>query len=346
MRWGAGTLTGGLLILVLASAPAEGAMVRAGGDDVFAGAEFRETEPEPNQVRMRVDRRAEGVSFRDLQSPITATRKCESVTADRADCAIAPRILLFLEVFTGEGEDKIISEGRDRYVGKAFSFVSLRSGPGSDQVLGGRAGEAILPGPGDDHVEAGGGDDFIFTESEGDGADHYDGGAADGDVSYAQRQTRTYADFDGVADDGATGEGDNLINIHGVTGGDAADTLIGDDLDNELMGGRGPDTLASAGGEDFIAGGPGGDEIDAGPGQDFIFDFGDPGVDDIDCGFGRDFVFADDHDDLSGCERVLNPEALEPVGPIFRDARRDLRKRGFTLSGESALERRKAALEG
>jgi RTX calcium-binding nonapeptide repeat (4 copies) len=340
MRWGAGTLIGGMLMLAVATTPAGAAMARAGDEGFFAFADFRETEPEPNQVRVRVTPRGDRVSFRDLASPIVPARKCDDVpgVSFRADCVLDRRFGLEVFVSTGEGDDKITSEARDRYFGGILSFVTLLAGPGEDRVLGGRASEFILPGSGDDLVEAGGGDDLMFAESEGDGADTYDGGAADGDVSYGLRETRTYADFDGVADDGAEGEGDNLINIHGVTGGRAADTLIGDDIENELIGLRGPDQLEGAGGEDFLVGGKGGDEINAGPGQDFVFDFGEPGADVIDCGYGRDFAFADEGDDVRGCERVFGPS-----GPIFRDAKRDLLKRGFTLAGEGALERRKAA---
>ena len=82
--------------------------------------------------------------------------------------------------------------------------------------------------------------------------------SAGGDtVSY---QTRTYdaagsagvtADLDGVADDGAAGEGDEVeADVEALTGTLRDDTLTGSTHDNALIGGLGVDRLAGGAGAD------------------------------------------------------------------------------------------------
>ena len=55
----------------------------------------------------------------------------------------------------------------------------------------GPASESIFPEDGDDTVHAGGGDDAMFADADGDGADVFDGGAGSGDVSYEEREERS-----------------------------------------------------------------------------------------------------------------------------------------------------------
>jgi hypothetical protein len=128
--------------------------------------------------------------------------------------------------------------------------------------------------------------------------------------------------LDGNANDGAAGEGDNVEpDVEDVTGGSAADTLVGNNSDNQLDGGAGDDTISGGGGNDGLLGGPGRDTIDGGSGRDLLN--GGSGADTLqtrdgltdraECGGGTDTVLGEARDDISGdCENValLPPSAL------------------------------------
>jgi hypothetical protein len=128
--------------------------------------------------------------------------------------------------------------------------------------------------------------------------------------------------LDGNADDGASGEGDNVgTDVEDVTGGSAADTLTGNAADNELVGGAGDDTIAGGDGNDGLAGGAGRDTIDGGGGRDDIqggagadtLKSRDGLTDRVDCGGGTDGVQSEARDDVAGnCENVAvaKPSAL------------------------------------
>jgi Ca2+-binding RTX toxin-like protein len=81
-----------------------------------------------------------------------------------------------------------------------------------------------------------------------------------------------------------------LVSIEGAKGGSYADTLIGDDRDNnfdggggfdKISGGKGNDTVNGAAGNDTLAGGLGNDILTGGSGSD-LFQF--------ETGWGRDTI--------------------------------------------------------
>src|SRR6185295_14762220 len=75
--------------------------------------------------------------------------------------------------------------------------------------------------------------------------------------------------IDGVANDGDTGEGDNVkTDVETVVGGDGADTLTGSSGNNKLVGGIGNDSLNGAAGDDILDGGVGADVMVGGAGND------------------------------------------------------------------------------
>jgi Ca2+-binding RTX toxin-like protein len=96
----------------------------------------------------------------------------------------------------------------------------------------------------------------------GTGADILNGGAGTADVvTYVSRSADVTVDIDGAADDGETGENDNVqTDVETLTGGSGIDTLTGSSAANTLNGGGGNDTLDGATGADVLNGGGGTDD--------------------------------------------------------------------------------------
>lgn len=101
----------------------------------------------------------------------------------------------------------------------------------------------------------------------GTGADRMLGGPGEDFVVYFDRARDLTITLDDQANDGETGEGDNLLGsidlIFGglandsITGREGNETLIGDEGNDLLDGGAGEDTLDGGGGADVYRGGTG-----------------------------------------------------------------------------------------
>ena len=77
------------------------------------------------------------------------------------------------------------------------------------------------------------------------------GGAGEDLADYTSHAQPVALSLDGLANDGAAGEGENLgADIENLRGGSGDDTLTGDARDNVLDGGRGADTIAGGAGTD------------------------------------------------------------------------------------------------
>ena len=112
-------------------------------------------------------------------------------------------------------------------------------------------------------------------------------------MTYSRRTSPVFADLDGLAGDGASGEGDNIAtDVENITGGSEDDVLVGDADPNQLTGGDGDDRLAGRGGDDYLSGGNGDDIA-----------WGDEGVDNLYGGAGSDSLFARDF--ISGNDRLF-----------------------------------------
>ena len=128
---------------------------------------------------------------------------------------------------------------------------AINGGSGAD-VLGGNNGANTLNG--------GAGDDVLAGAL---GADVLIGGEGVDSVSYVTRTADLTVTLDGVADDGESGEGDNVgVDIENVTGGLGDDTITGSAAANTLLGGPGDDVLDGAAGADLLSGGIGIDTVD------------------------------------------------------------------------------------
>jgi len=128
---------------------------------------------------------------------------------------------------------------------------------GNDTINGGGGNDTICAGDGTDSIDGGPGADAVF------------GGGGTDVVTYASRTANVAVRLDGAANDGASGEGDNVgIDVENVIGGGGADTLIGSAVANTILGGNGNDLLLGGSAKDRLFGGAGNDTLGGGAGAD------------------------------------------------------------------------------
>jgi Ca2+-binding RTX toxin-like protein len=229
----------------------------------------------------------------------------------------------------GAEQDMLVGgEGADTLDGGAGTD-HLFGEDGNDVLAGGGGNDWLFPGPGTDRVDGGPGNDSIPMGDAPNGADSVYGGAGRDRVSYENRAARVVASLDGVAGDGAAGEGDNLRrDVEVLVGGAGDDVLRGNAAGNtlnglagndELYGDAGADDLYGAGGNDRLfgegdadtlygeagndhleggeandglVGGPGSDTLRGGEDDDTLHEEGDlTGTDDLGGGAGRDRAY-------------------------------------------------------
>ncbi len=138
-------------------------------------------------------------------------------------------------------------------------------------------------------------------------------------ADYGYRTRALTVDPDGVADDGAAGEGDLLA--------PDIETIIGGSGDDTLGGGPGPNRLVGGNGDDRLDGGAGSDTMDGGPGSDTMLSR-EGAPDAVTCGSDADYAAADPSDTIGpDCETVdvqsaaAPPPSLGPApSPLFSGA--------------------------
>jgi uncharacterized delta-60 repeat protein len=157
------------------------------------------------------------------------------------------------------------------FTGSSVNKVVVNAGDGNDLVtLSGRLPGAILNG--------GNGND---TLTGGLGNDIFNGGNNRDTVTYAGRTSALILSIDNSANDGQTGEFDNIsTDIETVIGGNGNDRITGSDATNALYGGPGNDVLIGKAGNDLLGGQDGNDTMDGGVGSDGFF--GNTGIDTAD----------------------------------------------------------------
>ena len=126
--------------------------------------------------------------------------------------------------------------------------LNVSGGDGLDNLEGGSQPDTLNGDAGNDTLDGGGSADLLVGGLDIDTAD-YDG-TPDRNVT-----------LDNAANDGATGEGDN-VQTENVTTALGNDTLTGDGGDNRLSGDQGNDTMKGLGGNDLFQGGLGIDTVD------------------------------------------------------------------------------------
>jgi len=163
------------------------------------------------------------------------------------------------------GDKENVNPDFETFFGSFFSDVPFFGTPRNDQIYG-------LAG--DDQLAGGGGNDVFFA-FEDDGADDYRGGDGPLDrITYESQTQPLTVDIDGVADDGQTGERDNVHgDVETLIGGSAADVLIGSSGADRIFGGLGDDRLDGLTGNDLFVMeevADGADRITGGPGVDTV----------------------------------------------------------------------------
>ncbi len=221
--------------------------------------------------------------------------------------------------------------GPDTLRGGSQGAIAFTAGGGNDNVSGSFGDDVIHGDTGDDRLFGGGGNDRVYgddgsdTPNGGDGNDLLDGGAGNDDLGLCRSCPLTSNDtgagadtytggtgtdtlwldnhaggmaisLDGVANDGAGGEGDNvgqdIESIVGTAGNDVYVGRAGPDVfsgyggNDEIHGGGGPDDLYGSGGDDKVFGDAGDDKVQGGGGDDTVD--GGPGLDTM-------------YGDISGC---------------------------------------------
>ena len=173
----------------------------------------------------------------------------------------------------GSGDDRLIGGGGADSVDGGPGVDQLEGAGGADVLLGGDGTDSLSGGDGDDTEDGGPGDDALIGGPGNDmlvpgpgpplaDADSVSGGADFDTVSYAGRMTPVNVSKDGVANDGAVAERDDVgLDVERISGGLASDAL---------RGGPGADVLEGASGDDTLSGGPGPDRLLGGPGLDTV----------------------------------------------------------------------------
>src|SRR4051794_13990492 len=232
----------------------------------------------------------------------TATTLTECVFA--ADSATCQDNTSGWTIDLGDGNDAMTFNPppRDAHGGDGWpraDLIDVQGGVGADVLRGAWTSGSTVTlegGPGDDRLFAGGSDRMIG----GPGADTMAGLAVGpaGTASYDDSaQTGVTVTLDGVANDGAPGENDDVEpTVARVVGTEQDDSLTAaTTTGHELDGQGGNDRLDSGGGSGALYGGPGDDVFLA---NDGVHQF-------VSCGDGSDTVAADPIDTLTAdCEFV------------------------------------------
>jgi len=255
-----------------------------------------------------VTRSPDALKISDSGAPVAPGPGCTTVDANQVTCPA--RGIARVEIQAGDLADvvslsiarpSVISGGAgDDVLEGGFSRDALRGDEGNDTLRGGLGDDQLIGGPGGDTLSGGSG--FLMEEEFGEGES--EGGLtfflgpglffeaevddlAFDTVRYTDRTDPVSVDLDGVADDGAPGEGDNVLpDVEWLFGGSGGDVLVGNGGFNLLVGRGGDDTLAGAGGPDLLDGGSGADVATGGTGNDLLV--GRRGNDVLRAGAGRD----------------------------------------------------------
>ena len=189
--------------------------------------------------------------------------------------------------------------GNDSITNFTSSTSVLRGGPGADTIYGGW---------GADTLEGGGEADLMYGSAGADrldggpGAEILNGGTGVDTAVYASRAAPVSVSINGTADDGESGEGDN-VSTEAVELGTGDDVFTGNASSNSVIGGAGDDQLDGAAGDDTLEGGEGKDSYTGGAGADLVRSRDTTG-ESVDCGPDADSALIDPGDGTTNCEQV------------------------------------------
>jgi Ca2+-binding RTX toxin-like protein len=187
----------------------------------------------------------------------------------------------------GMGNDTSHGDGGDDNLTGGFGSDWLYGDDGFDQIRADQDNDYLYGGAGMDNMDGGG------------GADYFAGGADMDTADYSGRTVPLNISLDGTANDGASGEIDNVnSDVENVNGGSANDTITSPSwtfLVNVFQGNGGNDVLDGGGSDDVLMGGAGNDQIRGNSGNDDLA--GGSGDDVIFGAAGNDIIHGDDGND-------------------------------------------------
>jgi Ca2+-binding RTX toxin-like protein len=331
---GLGVVTGIVLLSFTGTAFAATATTRSG--DASPEIEFRAKPGEANDVRVSVRKKGRRVRIVDSNGKIRPKAGCRggkkpgrpvlctppAVGADRTE-GVAGYVTL--RVTLGDGDDRLHTKALPRILrnapgGRTGIDPNVDGGDGADTIETGATFDTITPGDGDDTVRAGRSADFLEAGRDPDGADLLDGGRGGDAAYYSHRSASVRLSADGAANDGAPGEGDQLLAVESLGGGAGDDVIAGNGGRNVLFAAGGADSLAGLGGRDVLYG----DDLIPVRVDDSVEHARDAAGDDVvDGGGGRDVLTGGFGDDLM----------LGGPGPDVLDA-----QRGIFVPGEAGRE--------
>ncbi len=221
----------------------------------------------------------------DSSATLTPGPGCEPGAYSTIDCQLTGPAPVVVDA--GDGDDKV----------SVSVPATILGGPGNDVLRGRPTGpQAFDGGPGDDSFE-GDATGYCTSGNAARGQDTYVGGEGVDTVKYDDEDVKTItASIDGIANDGASGENDNVgLDVENMTGTDCgANTLIGSAGPNALSG---QGVVSGLGGNDALTGSFGDDKLDGGDGNDKLIALngndmleGGPGDDFLEGGFDDDVV--------------------------------------------------------
>jgi hypothetical protein len=203
-------------------------------------------------------------------------------------------------------KDDVANDGRPGDADNVHSDVEQLIGSVHDDTLIGNAshGTRFDGSAGDDVLTGVGGRNVFDAGDVPDGADVIRGGKGLDELDYTGRRDPVTVTVDGgTHDDGALGEGDEVIGVEWIDGGRDDDTIKQAGSGSlEAYGGAGDDTLIGGVKDDYLDGEIGDDTVIGGPGPDTIH-AADASRDEVDCGDDEgDWVWRDKHErSVRGC---------------------------------------------
>jgi hypothetical protein len=253
-----------LVALALGASPARAAVIEI--EDHFCGCDGSSGETDTRGIVVRANPGETNI--------LTVRRVPRGIVIDDAGAPLAGRCRAALS-------------GGGRFCGGEYDGVDVLLGDGNDGLDHSTTGGSVDGGPGDDDIRVTNG---IYLLRGGPGADRMDAtGALTATVSYEDRAEGVSVRLNGLADDGAPGEGDNVLGaVTGMRGGAGNDRLEAGATGSGLFGEGGEDVLVGSPERDSVFGGQGDDELVAGEGDDYLW--GGAGADLLGGGGGVDEV--------------------------------------------------------
>jgi Ca2+-binding RTX toxin-like protein len=257
---------------------------------------------EQNQVSLFVPIGGSEYRIGEQTLPMVASTGCTAVPGQPTEVDCDSFRIDNIGVFLHDGNDSFSDNaGLDAVVSGGDGNDTLGGGAGNDQIEGDLGNDFMYGGDGNDSLTDGtaggglfgaGGTDQLYGENGNDrldggaiadsgaGPDLLDGGPQTDTLTYAPRSAPLKVTEDGNANDGQTGEADNVTAIEHIVLGSKGDKATGDGSANTLEGRNGNDSLNGGAGNDRLLGGNGGDTLIGSTGADTLS--GGPGLDKAD----------------------------------------------------------------